>query len=176
MSLSIAIFYGSSTGNTQMAAERIKEQLGDWIQSVNDVAKCEPDAMLPYDVLLLGCSTWNIGEMQDDWAAFMLRMKGLNLKGKKVAFFCLGDAKGYPYNFLDAMGELWKLVQSLGAELVGVWPKAGYTFNESAAMFDEDHFLGVGLDEENEAELHDERLQGWLVQVMNELGLLEGIA
>ncbi|MGC3967514.1 MAG: flavodoxin [Pirellulales bacterium] len=176
MSLTMAIFYGSSTGNTQTAAEKIQENLGEWISLVADVAKCEPADMLPYDVLFLGVSTWNIGEMQDDWAAFIPRMKDLNLSGKKVAFFCLGDAVGYPYNFLDAMGELWGVVKGLGATLVGTWPCAGYQFQESLGKFDDDNFLGLGLDEENESDQHDERIQTWLVKVLQEVGVLEAPA
>ena len=39
-------------------------------------------------------------------------------------------------------------------------------------MFDENHFIGVGLDEDNEAELHDERIKNWLVKVITECNLL----
>jgi len=172
--LSMAIFYGSSTGNTQAAAEKIHEQMGVWVQHIADVAKSEPADLLPYDLLFFGVSTWNIGEMQDDWAIFIPKMKGLDLTGKKIAFFCLGDAKGYPHNFLDAMGELWGVVKNLGSPtLVGTWPTEGYEFEESAGKFDDDHFLGVGLDEESESDLHDERIQAWLVKVMQESGMLE---
>ena len=75
MNPSIAIFYGSSTGNTEMAAEKIKEELGDFVQHMADVSKCEPAELGEYDILLLGVSTWNIGEMQDDWDAFIPRME-----------------------------------------------------------------------------------------------------
>ena len=34
---SIAIFYGSSTGNTQDAAEKIKGELGDFVSHMADV-------------------------------------------------------------------------------------------------------------------------------------------
>lgn len=170
---SMAIFYGSSTGNTQTAAEKIKEQMGEWIQHIADVQKAEPEDMLPYDLLFLGVSTWNIGEMQDDWADFLPRMKGLNLQGKKVAIFCLGDSVGYSYNFLDAMGELWGVLKPLGAQLVGVWPTAGYTFDDSAGKFDDNHFLGLGLDEENESDQHEARIHAWLLKVMQDIGLLD---
>ena len=59
---SIGVFYGSSTGNTEMAAEKICEQLGEFVSHCSDVSKVEPADLLPYDILLLGVSTWNIGE------------------------------------------------------------------------------------------------------------------
>ena len=174
MNLSIAIFYGSSTGNTQMAAETIKEQMGEFITQIADVSAADPVDFEKHDMLFLGVSTWNIGEMQDDWADFIPQMKDLNLAGKKVAFFAMGDAVGYPYNFLDAMGELWGVVKELGGPtLVGMWPIEGYAFEESQAMYDESHFLGLGLDEDNEPELTEERVKSWLVKVMTDAGLLE---
>ena len=176
MSLSMAIFYGSSTGNTQLAAEKIKEQMGDWVSLVEDVASAEPATLERFDMLFFGVSTWNIGEMQDDWDGFIPKMEGLDLTGKKVAFFAMGDAVGYPYNFLDAMGELWEVVQKLGSpELVGVWPTESYEFEESRALYDKHHFLGLALDDDNEADLTDERIKTWLLKVMQEIGLLESV-
>ena len=101
------------------------------------------------------------------------KMEGLDLAGKKIGFFAMGDAGGYPYNFLDAMGQLWEVVKGLGGpELVGVWPTEGYEFDESQAMYDDDHFLGLGLDEENQSDLHDERIHAWLMKVMTDCKLL----
>jgi flavodoxin long chain len=111
---SIAIFYGSSTGNTQEAAEKIQQELGDFVHHVADVVDSEPSDLESYDILLLGVSTWNIGEMQEDWDSFIPNMSGLDLSGKKIAFFAMGDQAGYPDNFLDAMGQLWKAVKELG--------------------------------------------------------------
>ena len=55
-------------------------------------------------------------------------------------------------------------------QLIGVWPSAGYEFDESKGMYDEDHFLGLGLDEENEPDLHEERIRDWTNQLRKELG------
>ena len=73
---------------------------------------------------------------------------------------------------LDAFGLLWEEIQQLGSpELIGIWSTEGYTFDESIGMYDKDHFLGLGLDEDNEEELHDERVKGWTQQVRKELNL-----
>ena len=171
---SIGVFYGSSTGNTELAAEMICQELGQFVSHSADISKSEPEDLLSYDILLLGVSTWNIGEMQDDWADFIPKMDGLDLTGKKVCFFAMGDSAGYPYNFLDAMGELWGVVQKLGTpELIGVWPSEDYDFDESQAMFDEGHFIGLGLDEDNEADKTDDRIRAWLIKVMQDAGLIE---
>ncbi|UUO05456.1 flavodoxin [Blastopirellula sp. J2-11] len=172
MSVSIAIFYGSTTGNTEMAANKIAEELGGLLTHIGDVSQTKPAELTQYDVLLLGVSTWNIGEMQDDWFDFLRQLGDLDLTGKKVGLFAMGDSYGYPDNFLDAMGELWGAIQKRGAELVGVWPAAGYQFDESQAMYDDEHFVGLGLDEDNESDQTEDRIRTWLVQVLQEIGLL----
>lgn len=174
--MNMGIFYGSSTGNTETAAELIKAEMGEFVSSIQDISKSKPEDLSQFDVLILGVSTWNIGDMQDDWAAFLPRLQELDLTGKKVALFAQGDAQGYPYNFLDAMGELWEACKGRGAQLVGVWPTEGYEFDESQAMFDDAHFVGLGLDEDNEPDLTEERIHAWLLQVVQELGFDVGAA
>ena len=168
--MSIGIYYGSTTGNTEFAANKIGEALGDLVTGVWDIHRKEPQELLQHDVLLFGCPTWHIGELQDDWYDFLTKLQGLDLTGKKVGFFGMGDSWGYGDNFLDALGLLWEEIQKLGApELIGVWPTEGYTFDESRGKFDDTHFLGLGLDEENESELHDERIRAWTAQIRQEL-------
>lgn len=172
MSLSIGVFYGSTTGNTESIAQKIKEQLGNKVSHLADVNVADPAELEQYDLILMGVPTWDVGEMQIDWDDFIPRMEGLNLAGKKVAFFGVGDAEGYPDNFLDAVGMLWEAVKPLGGpQLIGVWPTEGYSFNESRGLHDETHFLGLGLDEDNEPELTDGRIQDWLTQIVKEAGI-----
>ncbi|PQO31653.1 flavodoxin [Blastopirellula marina] len=170
----MAIFYGSTTGNTESAANKMKELLADCIAEVVDVHRAKPEDLLKYDLLLFGVSTWNIGEVQDDWAAFLPKLKTLDLSGKKVAFFGMGDSVGYPDNYLDAMGELWETIGKLGTpQLVGVWPIDGYEFDESRALYDDNHFIGLGLDDDNQWDLTEERIANWLAQVVQEAGIVE---
>ena len=170
--MSIAIIFGSLTGNTETAAQMIKDELGEHITYLADVADISPEDLLPYDVLLLGCPTWHIGQLQDDWEYFLPQMKSLDLSGKKIGFFGMGDSFGYSENFLDAFGLMWEEIKKLGSpELIGIWSTEGYTFDQSIGMYDEHHFLGLGLDEDNEEELHEERVKNWTQQVRKELGL-----
>ena len=170
--MSIAIFYGSTTGNTENVAEMISDEFGGLVSHMANITDAKPADLLDYDVLIFGIPTWNVGELQYDWEDFLPELKGLDLTGKKVALFGLGDSFGYSENFLDALGLLWDELKTLGSpELIGVWPSGGYVFDESKGKFDDEHFLGLGLDEENESELHDERIKAWTTQVRTELGL-----
>jgi flavodoxin I len=174
MTMSVGIFFGSTTGNTEDAAKRIKARLGDCVAALEDVADADPATLEKYDLLLLGVPTWDVGDLQSDWGEFVPKMEGLDLSGKKVALFGLGDALGYPDNFLDAMGELWGAVRDLGEpELVGTWPTEGYEFNASAGLYDDDHFIGLALDEDNESGQTGKRIAAWLEQVKEEAGLMD---
>ena len=58
--------------------------------------------------------------------------------------------------------------------LVGYWPNEGYEFEASRALSDDGHwFVGLALDETNQYELTDPRLDLWLPQVLDEMLALD---
>ena len=169
----IGLFYGSSTGNTEFVAYQMKEELDRRDPNLVDVVNigsATPEQMLQYDYLILGIPTWNTGQLQDDWEIFLPKLAGKDMKGKRVAIFGLGDQNGYGFNFLDAVGMLADQVMDCGAQLEGLWKTKGYEFEESKARI-EDHFLGIGMDQEGQAELTPTRVRQWLEQVLSEFGL-----
>lgn len=168
----VAMIYGTTTGNTGQIAEMIKNELGATIDHTKLITEISPSDLLVPQVLILGVPTWHIGEMQDDWASFLPGMEtsSLDLKGKKVAIFGLGDGKGYPESYVDAMQELWEKFEKRGAQLVGTWPTAGYEFQKSKAVKD-GKFLGLVIDVENQHHLSEERVKGWCAQLRKELSL-----
>lgn len=62
--------------------------------------------MEQYDVLILGIPTWDFGEIQEDWEAVWEQLDDLNLEGKIVALYGMGDQLGYGEWFLDALGDV----------------------------------------------------------------------
>lgn len=169
----IGLFYGSSTGNTEFVAYQMKEELDRRDPNLADViniGSASPDQMLQYDYLILGIPTWNTGQLQDDWEIFLPKLAGRDMTGKRVAIFGLGDQNGYGFNFLDAVGTLADEIMSHGAQLEGLWKTNGYEFEESKARV-EDHFLGLGCDQDGQAEKTGERLRAWVNQVLEEFGL-----
>ena len=63
----IGIFYGSSNGTTESVAKQIAEKLGVKSSDIHDVGQASPADFASYEVLLLGSSTWGMGDLQDDW-------------------------------------------------------------------------------------------------------------
>jgi flavodoxin I len=157
------IFYGFSTGKTQWIAERITKEFGDNIE-VNDIETIDPQKMQAYDLIIIGVSTWYAGGLSDYWEEVLPGLKNLRFEGKKIAIFGLGNQKGYPNNFGDAVGILANIFEPLGAELIGFTSTDGYEFNESAAVRN-NQFIGLIIDEENQSELTSDRIKNWLVKV-----------
>ncbi|MCW5621208.1 MAG: flavodoxin domain-containing protein, partial [Burkholderiales bacterium] len=94
----IGLFFGSSTGNTESAAERIQQLLQAAGHEVNllNVYSEAIKSMEQYEYLVLGIPTWDIGEIQEDWKNVWDELDTLDLAGKKVAVFGQGDQRGYP--------------------------------------------------------------------------------
>ena len=94
-------------------------------------------------------------------------LTGLDLKGKKVAIFGLGDQGGYGDNFCDAMDELKTCFANQGAEIVGAWPTEGYDHMESKSV-EGDKFVGLACDEDNQPDMSEERVKAWVAQIKGE--------
>lgn len=167
----IGLFYGTQTGNTQTLAERIQKELGgSSVVDVLDIANTAPEDFEPYSAIIIGCPTWNVGELQADWEGFYEELDAINFEGKTVAYFGAGDQTGYPDNFQDAMGILEEKITALGGKTVGYWPTDGYDFNESRAVR-QGKFVGLAIDEDNQPELTTSRIKTWVAQIRPALGV-----
>ncbi|PJF21474.1 MAG: flavodoxin [Phototrophicales bacterium] len=170
MANKIGLFFGSSTGNTEAVSYQLQAEINSvdgWECDVHNIGASTPDLILKYNYLIFGIPTWNTGELQDDWDIFLPRIAEMDFKGKKIALFGLGDQNGYGYNFLDALGVLADEVLKQGADLYGMWKNDTYQYEESKAEI-EDHFMGLGVDQEGQSEMTPQRIKGWVQQVIAE--------
>jgi flavodoxin II len=168
----IGLFYGSSTCYTEMAGEKIRQYIGEDRVDFYNVANTPIIQTLFYDYLIFGIPTWDYGELQEDWEEIWDDLDSLDLHGKKIALYGLGDQVGYPEWFLDAMGYLHSKLVHRGATPCGYWPREGYEFEESKALTpDGNYFVGLALDDENEFQLSDQRIRQWCDQILLEFGL-----
>ncbi len=168
----IALFYGSSTCYTEMAGEKIRQQLGEDQVDVFNIADTPLVQTGFYEYLIFGIPTWDYGELQEDWENCWDELDQLDFTGKKIAIYGLGDQVGYPEWFLDAMGYLHSKLVHRGAIACGYWPREGYEFEASKALTpDEHYFVGLALDEENEFQKTNERIAIWCAQILREFGL-----
>ncbi|AMD95017.1 flavodoxin [Leptotrichia sp. oral taxon 847] len=160
----VGIFYGSTTGVTEDIANRIAEKI-DGAEVFNIDGNV--DKLEDFDVLILGTSTWGFGDLQDDWQAVLDDLANLNLAGKKVAYFGSGDQGTFSDTFMDGMAIINEEISKTGATVIGNTSTEGYEFNESRAVKD-DKFLGLALDEVNQSDLTDERIDAWVEEIKKE--------
>lgn len=170
---SVGLFFGSDTGNTEHVAKMIQKELGKQLIDVHDIAKSTKEQIAEFDLLLFGIPTWYYGEAQCDWDDFFPDLEEIDFTDKLVAIFGCGDQEDYAEYFLDAMGMIRDIVEAKGAILVGKWPTEGYDFEASKGMADDDHFVGLGIDEDRQPELTEERVKAWCAQINEELCLSE---
>lgn len=169
----IGLFYGTSTNNTKLAAMAIKKQLEslqpDSVTLIN-IGSNDLSTLADYERIILGTPTLEYGGLQEDWEYLYPDMDDIDLTGKKVAVFGLGDQQFYPDTFQDGLGILGEKAREQGAELVGFWPTEGYEFMASRAV-ENGHFIGLALDNDNQSEMTKDRIQTWVAQLIKEFEL-----
>lgn len=171
--MKIGLFYGSSTCYTEMVAEKIRDILGEDLVDLHNVKDASPHLMEEYSILILGIPTWDFGELQEDWEAIWPQLTQLNLKGKIVAMYGMGDQFGYSEWFLDALGMLHDHIAPLGVKFIGFWPIDGFEFTSPKPLSaNGKHFVGLALDEVNQYDLSEERIEQWCEQILLEMDAL----
>lgn len=153
------IFYGSTTGTTEMVAEKVGALLGADVMPAAEIDKVEN-----YDFVIFATSTWGMGDLQDDWFGALEALAGKNLSGKKVALIGIGDQASFGDTFVDGMGTIYEEIKDKGITLVGKTSVDGYDFSSSKAVIDGE-FAGLVIDENNQSELTEERITAWVEKV-----------
>ena len=165
----IAIIYGSDTGATENVAKSIHQKIGEDKADLLEVNKVSPDDFKKYSTILIGVPTWYIGELQSDWDYFFSDFEKIDFTGIKTTYFGLGDQLGYPDSFVDGIGILAKVVLKNGGEVFGSWSTEGYDFDESLGVNPDGDFYGLVVDDDNQHEMTEERIDKWLSQISSHI-------
>jgi flavodoxin I len=163
----VGIFYGSTMGRTEKVAKMLQNEFGKRNADIYNIKDITPSDILKYENLIFGTSAWGIGDMQDDWEDFIDTLAEMDLSGKTIALFGLGDQKTYPDSFADGLGTLFCRLPDK-SNVVGKWPVEGYKYYCSTAEKD-GIFIGLVVDEDSQPELTDERVKKWALQLKKEL-------
>lgn len=167
--MKIGLFYGSTTCYTEIVAEKIQAAIGEDLVDIFNIKDQSLSLCLDYDFIIFGISTWDYGEIQEDWESIWTDINSLDLSDKIVALYGMGDQIGYTEWFQDALGMLHEQVLVQSANVIGYWPNEGYEFTASKALTDdESHFVGLSLDEDTQYNLTDDRIERWCEQIFVE--------
>ncbi len=113
----ILVAYGSLTGNTQMVAERIADHCKSQSHTVvlQNIGELAPADLQTYDVLVLGSSTWDDGQLQVDAQGLVdqLNRSPVDLSSTHCAVFGCGDSSYETYCLaVDTLSDLLKQLGS----------------------------------------------------------------
>jgi flavodoxin I len=171
----IGLFYWPKKGNVESCATLINGKFpGEQIE-LHSIDKINDLTLENYDLFIVGGSTvgadvWQKSKDSNRWFDFFKMVEIADLKDKPVAIFGLGDQILYPDHFVDGMKIIQDEFEIAGARLIGRWPTEGYDFTGSDSVED-DKFLGLALDEDQQDELTEERIDVWVKQISKEAGL-----
>ena len=164
------LMYWPTAGNVETSAFVIKEKFsGLVVKSINNVSLEDLES---FDQYIIGCSTvgtetWESSHNEDPWPDFMKMLDEVGITEKTVAIFGLGDQIRWPNHFVDGMAIINEQVQKRGAKVIGRWSTEGYDHQESEAQ-QGDYFCGLAIDEDQQSELTEERIEKWVKQLMEE--------
>ena len=167
----IGLFFGSDTGNTEEIAKKIQKLIGNDLVTLYDMYDAKKTDFEQFDKIILGLSTWHDGQLQSDWDSFFNEFQSISFKNKTVALFGLGDQFVYCDYFIDGVGILGEVVINNGGKIIGKWPTDGYEHTSSKAEKESGFFLGLAIDEDNQYELTEGRINKWSVQIKKEFNL-----
>lgn len=168
---SIALIYGTDTNNTEEVGHKIAKQWEELGESVDifNIKDIELSTLEQYSTLILGIPTWDFGGIQSDWEDIGDSLGELALENTTIALYGLGDQFGYGDYFVDAVGWLYEKLLPTNATFIGQWSTEGYEFEASrACVHDNSQFIGLAIDEDQQFELTDERIEQWVIQLYAE--------
>ncbi len=166
----IGLIYGSDTGFTEEITNLIVEK---WTLSELEVFEASyvtNEDIENFNTLFLGLSTWYDGDLQSDWDNYFKKFETLDFTNKTIAIYGLGDQYGYGEYFIDGVGILAKMIIEKGGKIIGLWPTEGYEYEISKAEVEgENLFYGLAIDEDNQPDQTEERIDSWLAILESEL-------
>jgi len=176
----ILIIYGTSTGSTEEVADLIAAEFGSDAEGPVDIDGMNGSLAKKFEdfnALIVGTPTWNTGADTErsgtSWdELYYDEIQDLNISGKKVAVFGLGDQISYSENYADAAGELHDVFKDLGCDMMGYTSLDGYE-HESSKSVRGSKFCGLLCDMVNQEDLSEGRVKNWVAQLKDE-GILDG--
>lgn len=168
-----ALIYWPKKGNVEASARKIYQKFNESDIDIFTITEVDVEQLPGYDNIIIGGSTTGADNWEDAhktrWMEFFDRLEEVNLSGKKVALFGLGDQILYPDHFVDGMAQLKSEFVKYNVQFVGSWPTDGYEHTGSDAI-ENGMFIGLALDEDQQHEMTDERIETWTAQLKREFG------
>jgi len=166
----VGIFFSTQTGNTETVAGYIAKAAG--ISKVNDIGDATDADVTSLDSIIVGAPTWHTDSESErsgtEWDSWLYNtLPNLDVAGKNVAVFGVGDQQSYNDYFCDAAGELYDRFEKAGCKMCGFTSTDGYDHSSSKAERN-GKFIGLMCDEDNQYDLSEDRAKAWVEQLKGE--------
>ncbi len=170
-----ALLYWGKGGNVEKSAKIIYQQFDPETIDFFALDSFDVNNINNYGMVIIGGSTvgaenWEDATDDNKWNEFFRTIQNMDLTGLTVAAFGLGNQVLYPEHFVDGLGIFHEEIAKTKAQMIGFWPTEGYQFTNSDGTHD-DKFYGLALDEDNEPEKTETRVQKWVAQLKTEMGV-----
>lgn len=159
----VGIFYGTTTGTTNGIVDEVdfflRKEDHEIINVANGIEKINE-----FENLIFITPTYGVGELQVHWLKAVSDLEKIDFTGKVVGLIGLGNQYAFGESFVGALKPLYDIIIKNGGKVVGFTSTEGYHYEESEAII-EDQFIGLALDETNQADYTPERIQNWITEV-----------
>ncbi|TDT72367.1 flavodoxin I [Hypnocyclicus thermotrophus] len=163
----IAIYFTSENGITENVAYDIKYAF-DMDIDIFDIKNKGFEEISKYDLVIFGTPTYGVGALPDAWNEKLQELKTVDLKGKYIALFGTGNQVLFHESFIDAVEKIYTVIKDKNIKLIGQTDTRTYNFEESKAILN-NKFLGLAIDDINQADLSIERIENWVMDLKKEL-------
>ncbi|BDQ26493.1 Flavodoxin 1 [Helicobacter heilmannii] len=162
--MAVGIFYGTDSGNSETISNKIAEKLGG--VKVYDVAKASKSDFDGCSSVVLVAPTAGAGDLQSDWEEFLGTLSDTDFANKTIALVGLGDQDTYSETFAEGIFHIYEKAKA--GKVVGFTSTDGYNFEASRSV-EGGKFVGLVLDEDNQDDLTDSRIDAWIGEVKGQL-------
>lgn len=162
--MAIGIFYGTDSGNSETISNKVAAHFSG--SKVFDVSKASKEEFNGFSSLILVAPTAGAGDLQSDWEEFLGTLSESDFANKTIALVGLGDQDTYSETFAEGIFHIYEKAKA--GKVVGFTSTDGYTFEGSRSV-ENGKFVGLILDEDNQDDLTDGRIEAWVNQIKGEL-------
>ncbi len=159
----IGIFYATATKTTLGIVDEIEFLLrDDEYQTFN--VKDGVEQIKDFENLILVSPTYQVGELHPHWMKKLDELEKMDFSGKVVGLVGLGNQFAFGESFCGGLKFLYNIVKEKGGKIVGLTDMDGYHFEETDIIVN-GKFMGLPLDETNQANLTPERLSKFITEI-----------
>ena len=83
--MKIGLFYGTTSAATEEVANLIQENLESCEVELFDIYKEPLEKISEFENIIIGCPTWDIGLLQEDWRSKFDELDSIDFSNKKVS-------------------------------------------------------------------------------------------